>query len=50
MPMKTIIALSTLGVNEFLNPDVTWLDLGPFLLPGCLKPDTILILMEEGVC
>ena len=33
MPIESILTVSTLRVNEFLNPDVSWLNHGPLLLP-----------------
>jgi len=46
IPISSIFTLSTRRVNEFLNPDVRLLDHGPRLLPGYLRPGTILIQME----
>ena len=31
IPITSILTVPTLGVNEFLNPDVSWLDHGPLL-------------------
>ncbi len=48
IPIRSIFAVSTRGVNEFLNPDISWLDHGPRLLPGYLRSDTILIREKKG--